>query len=160
MISLAMAAGAAPAGLGARDTLRLEAGMPLYGHELTTERHAAESGLARALAQDKVYIGSPVVQDEAQRRQALVGVTFEGRRAAREGDLICDGSGREVGVVTSGSYAPSVGRAIALGYVDRAQAAAGTPLTVRTARSELAGRVEALPFWKDGTARKRLSVGE
>jgi len=156
----AMAAGAAPAGLGARDTLRLEAGMPLYGHELTAERNAAESGFARSLAQDKAYVGSTVVQDEAQRRQALVGLTFEGRRAAREGDLICDGRGSEVGVVTSGSYAPSVGSAIALGYVDRAQAAAGTPLTVRTARRELAGCVEALPFWKDGTARKRVSVGE
>ncbi|MBT3297088.1 MAG: glycine cleavage system aminomethyltransferase GcvT [Verrucomicrobia bacterium] len=151
----AMAAGAVPAGLGARDTLRLEAGMPLYGHELTTERHASESGFARALAQDKTYIGSTVVQDEAQRRQALIGLTFEGRRAAREGDLICDGHGREVGVVTSGSYGPSVGSAIALGYVDKTLTEVGTPLMVRTARSELSGVVSELPFWKEGTARKR-----
>jgi aminomethyltransferase len=82
---------------------------------------------------------------------------LEGRRAAREDDVLCDAGGTEVGRVTSGSYGPSVGAAIALGYVDRAQAAPGTPLTVRTARSDLAGRVAELPFWKEGTARRRVA---
>jgi len=152
----AMELGAEPAGLGARDTLRLEAGMPLYGHELTPQRHAGECGFSRAMAQDKTFIGSDVVCDLSKRQQALVGIQLEGRRAARAGDALCDGSGVEVGVVTSGSYGPSIGAAIALGYVDGALAEPGTALTIRMARSELAGRVTVLPFWKQGSARKRI----
>ncbi len=152
----AMALGAQPAGLGARDTLRLEAGMPLYGHELTTERNAGESGFSRAIAMDKAFVGSDVVCDVSRRRQALVGIQLEGRRAARAGDLVCDGSGAEIGTVTSGSYGPSVGTAIALGYMDAAVAEPGAEVTIRVARGELAGRVTALPFWKAGTARKRI----
>lgn len=152
----AMDLGAQPAGLGARDTLRLEAGMPLYGHELTTERNAGESGFARAIAQDKTFIGSDVVCDETKRRRALVGIQLEGRRAARAGDVLCDASGAEVGEVTSGSYGPSVGTAIALGYIDIPVSQAGMAVTIRMARGELGGQVVALPFWKDGTARKRI----
>ncbi|MDP6491273.1 MAG: glycine cleavage system aminomethyltransferase GcvT [Kiritimatiellia bacterium] len=152
----AMALGAEPAGLGARDTLRLEAGMPLHGHELTTERNAGEAGFARAIADDKTFIGSDVVCDAARRKQALAGIQLEGRRAARAGDALCDASGSDVGVVTSGSYGPSVGRAIALGYLDVGLTEPGTDLTVRMARGELGGQVVALPFWKKGTVRKRI----
>jgi len=152
----AMELGAEPAGLGARDTLRLEVGMPLYGHELTTERNAGECGFARAIAQDKTFIGSDVVCDLSKRQQALVGIHLESRRAARAGDVVCDGSGAKVGLVTSGSYGPSVGSAIALGYMDAERAEPGTAVTIRMARGELAGRVAALPFWKEGTARKRI----
>jgi aminomethyltransferase len=152
----AMELGAEPAGLGARDTLRLEAGMPLYGHELTAGRNAGESGFTRAIAQDKAFIGSDVVCDVSQRRQALVGIRLEGRRAARAGDVLCDAAGAEVGLVTSGSYGPSVGTAIALGYIDTALAKPGTDVTIRMARGELAGCVTPLPFWKEGTARKRI----
>jgi aminomethyltransferase len=152
----AMALGAEPAGLGARDTLRLEAGMPLYGHELTPERNAGEAGFARAIADDKAFMGSDVVCDVARRKQALVGIQLEGRRAARAGDGLCDASGSDVGVVTSGSYGPSVGTAIALGYIDVGLTEPGTDVTVRIARGELSGHVVALPFWKEGTARKRI----
>ncbi len=152
----AMERGAEPAGLGARDTLRLEAGMPLYGHELTADRNAGESGFSRAIAQDKAFTGSGVVGDTSKRRQALIGIQLEGRRAARAGDAVCDASGSDIGVVTSGSYGPSVGAAIALGYVNTGLAEPGTDVTIRMARGELAGRVAELPFWKNGTARKRI----
>ncbi len=151
-----MALGAEPAGLGARDTLRLEAGMPLYGHELTAERNGGESGFARAIARDKAFIGSDVVCDAARRSQALVGLRLEGRRAARAGALLCDASGAGAGIVTSGSYGPSVGSAVALGYVDIPLAEPDTALTIRTERGEMEGRVAVLPFWKDGTVRKRI----
>ncbi len=145
-----------PAGLGARDTLRLEMGLPLYGHELSTSRNAAECGFMRSIADNKEFIGSPVVLDPSRRTQRLVGFELEGRRSAREGDTVCDGSGKEVGVVTSGSFGPSVGTSIALGYVDTALAEPGTRLQVRTARAALAATVVKTPFYREATGRRPL----
>jgi len=153
-----MELGAEPAGLGARDTLRLEAGMPLYGHELNAARNAAESGFTKSIATDKSFIGSDVVLEDALRQQRLVGLALEGRRAAREGDRICDRQGMTVGVITSGSYGPSVGHAIALGYLDAGHdATVGTALCVQTARNELQAVVTELPFWTEGTARRKVN---
>ncbi len=154
----AMQLGARPAGLGARDTLRLEAGMPLYGHELSVDRNAAESGFSRAICCAKSFVGSEVVCDPVKRRQALVGIRLDGRRAARAGDTLHDASGHEVGVVTSGSFGPSVGAAVALGYIDEGLNAPGTAVTVKMSRGELAGSISALPFWPAGTARKRIDA--
>jgi len=154
----AMQQGAACAGLGARDTLRLEMGMPLYGHELTTTRNAAEAGFPRATANDKAFIGHNVVRDANRQRDALVGIRLEGRRAAREGDAILAADDTPLGTVTSGSIAPSLGVAIALGYVPRDQAATGTSVTLQTARKALAGTIVKLPFYDGATARKSLST--
>ena len=98
-----MELGAEPAGLGARDTLRLEAGMPLYGHELTAERNAAESGFTRSIAQDKCFMGSDVLQDAGRRRHALVGLTLDGRRAARQGDRLRDAGARPLVLLRAGA---------------------------------------------------------
>ena len=153
----AMQQGAVCAGLGARDTLRLEMGMPLYGHELTTTRNAAEAGFPRATANDKPFMGHSVVRDPAQQHDALVGIRLEGRRAAREGDTILDPEGHPIGTVTSGSFAPSLGCAIALGYVPLDKAAIGNPLVLQTTRKALAGTIVQLPFYDGATARKPLS---
>jgi aminomethyltransferase len=152
----AMALGAAPAGLGARDTLRLEVGLPLYGHELNEMRNAAESGFTKAIAADKDFVGSDRVLDPSARREMLSGMVFESRRAARNGDAIRDVDGREIGRVTSGSYAPSLGVAVALGYVWCAASVPGAPVRVRTDRGELNGKITALPFYPNGTARKPI----
>lgn len=152
-----MELGAEPAGLGARDTLRLEMGMPLYGHELSETRNAAESGFVRAIAQGKKFIGSEAVRDGAKKKSALVGIRLEGRRAARNGDGIFDETGRAVGEVTSGSYAPSLEIAIALGYVENAFSHPGCRLWVKTVRQDIPGVVGELPFYKDATGRKPLS---
>ena len=148
-----LALGAESAGLGARDTLRLEMGMPLYGHELDKTRNAGESGFTRAIAIDKHFTGSDVVLDVKRRKFQLVGIELEGRRAARNGDRIADSSGAECGIVTSGSFAPSLEKAVALGYVKREHAAVGTRLNVLSARSGIAGTVVSLPFYRNGTAR-------
>lgn len=146
--------GAQPAGLGARDTLRLEMGFPLYGHELSEERNAAASGLRRALSSRKVFIGCDAVREAAaDPGLQLVGLSLTGRRAARQGDVIWDGDGAEAGIVTSGSFAPSVGTAVALGYVARSAALIGSSLQIDTGRSMLAATVSALPFYRHGTAR-------
>jgi aminomethyltransferase len=153
----AMQRGAVPAGLGARDTLRLEMGMPLYGHELTADRNAGQSGFTRALAPDKEFIGAAAVRSAAAGAERLVGISLEGRRAAREGDQVAGPAGGGVGTVTSGSYGPSVGHAVALAYVAGEHSAPGTAVRMRTGRGELAGEIVGLPFYRGGTARMSIS---
>ena len=149
--------GAAPAGLGARDTLRLEMGMPLYGHELSETRNAAEAGFTKAIAADKEFVGSSVVLAEERRTEALIGVAMESRRAARQGDAVLDpASGRRIGVVTSGSFSPSLKAAVAMAYVERSFRAPGVKVLVEAARQRLAGAVSELPFYTRGTARKPM----
>ena len=148
--------GATPAGLGARDTLRLEMGMPLYGHELTENRNAAETGFSRPIARDKTFIGSAAVHGETNAEQRLVGITFEGRRAAREGTELSSVDGTPVGTVTSGSFGPSVGTALALAYIDKAEARIGRRVRAAARRRTLEGTVTSLPFYTDGTARRAM----
>jgi len=153
----AMQLGAACAGLGARDTLRLEIGMPLYGHEMNDERNVAESGFDRSIACDKEFIGSPVVCDPAQKKESMIGIILAGRRAAREGDIIKTPDGTVIGAVTSGSMSPSLGTAIALGYVNCAHANEGTKVLLQTARKDLEGVIAPLPLYTESTARKKLA---
>jgi aminomethyltransferase len=146
--------GAWPAGLGARDTLRLEMGMPLYGHEWCESRNASESGFTHAFALDKEFIGADAVRRTPASR--LCGIRVSGRRAVRAGDeVLLDG--RKVGEVTSGSFAPSLQVPVALAYVRADVAGEGTPLTLRHHDRQFDGTVVPLPFYTSGTARKRLS---
>jgi aminomethyltransferase len=148
--------GVVPAGLGARDTLRLEMGYPLYGHELDEATNAAESGFTRAIGSGKRFIGSDIVLDAAKKRRLLCGIKLEGRRSARNGDAILDTTGREIGKVTSGSFSPSLSGAIAFGYVAREFSAIGASLAIRTERQELRGTVTGLPFYTKATGRLDL----
>lgn len=143
-----------PAGLGARDTLRLEAGLPLYGHDLDTEHTPAEAGMGKMLTSTADYVG----KDHALSiRQALVPLSIEGRRSARHGDeLALPGGGPVVGRITSGSFAPTLGYAIAFAWVD-APYADNVRFAVRTARAELPAVKATLPFYTQGTARIKLS---
>ena len=152
----AMQHGAICAGLGARDTLRLEMGMPLYGHELSEDRNASEAGFTRAIATDKTFIGHTSVCEPLQRRMTMVGVQLAGRQSARHGDTILSADGDAVGTVTSGSFAPSLGFAIALGYVPQELAEIGTPLRLQTARKALPGKLVKTPFYAKATAREPL----
>ena len=151
----AMDLGAIPAGLGARDTLRLEMGMPLYGHELSAERNAAESGFARAISTGKSFVGAGAVRDPALAPQRLCGIELEGRRAARNGDRV-EINGRPEGVVTSGSFGPSVGKAIALAYASTEHTKPGTGVSIVTGRGVIRGRVVPLPFYHNGTGRRPM----
>ncbi len=149
--------GAVPCGLGARDTLRLEMGMPLYGHEMDENRNAGETGFERPISREKSFVGSDVVLDESARKEKMVGIMLEGRRAAREGDDIFDQEGSRIGTITSGSYAPSVGQAIALGYVEKGCSDLGRGLIVHTHRKAACGTIHSLPFYAESTARRKLS---
>jgi aminomethyltransferase len=145
-----------PAGLGARDTLRLEVGYPLYGHELGPTQTPVPASRGMFVDMDKDFIGREAVRRDLDGGvpRRLAGLRLASRRAARTGDRVCRGD-REVGVVTSGSLAPSLGVAVALAYVDREHAEPGTALEILVRDKPLAATVVELPFYRDGTARKK-----
>ena len=115
------AAGRRPCGLGARDTLRLEAAMPLYGHELSEEIDPLQAGLGWAVKLDKGdFIGRDALlrrQKETRPRRVRVGLELGGKRIAREGAAVLAGAHSPIGVVTSGTFAPTLQKAIAMAYV-------------------------------------------
>src|SRR5262249_16386419 len=142
--------GARPCGLGARDTLRLEAGMPLYGHELTEEIDPYQAGLTWAVKPDKGdFVGRAALLRRKEDRSLprRVGLELEGKRPAREGAAALQG-GKEVGKVTSGTVTPTLNKAIAMAYVDPACTAAGTALEVDIRGKPAAARVVKLPFYQ------------
>lgn len=146
-----------PAGLGARDTLRLEAGMPLYGHELTEQIDPISAGLDFAVTLAKGdeepdverFIGQDALRAVAERGPArrLVGLTLEGRRLARTGMKVRRGD-REIGFVTSGCASPTLDQSIAMAYVDADQAEPGTAVQVDLERVVVDAAVVPLPFYK------------
>ncbi|HKB03351.1 MAG TPA: glycine cleavage system aminomethyltransferase GcvT [Gemmataceae bacterium] len=140
--------GAVPCGLGARDTLRLEAAMPLYGHELTEAIDPVRAGLGWAVKLDKgAFIGRTALA-ESGKRPERVGLQLEGKRAAREGNPVLSAPGSPVGAVTSGSYAPWLDNSIAMGYVPAQYTPPGTDLLVDIRGTPTPARVVSLPFYK------------
>ena len=139
-----------PIGLGARDTLRLEAGMPLYGHEIDEEHHPLEAGLAFGVsfhADKGDYVGRAALErlrDTATRR--LVGLTTPGPRVPRQGYRVLDG-GEEVGIVCSGSVSPTVGTNVATAYVKLGHDEAGRELELDVRGRRQAAAVQELPFY-------------
>ena len=145
-----LALGAAPAGLGARDTLRLEAAMPLYGHELSEEINPFQAGLGFAVhLKDRTFIGCDALArcKEASDQPVRIGIQVNGRRAAREHYPILVG-GERVGEITSGSFSPTFQRPIAMGYVPPEFAEVGTSLQVDLRGRPEEATVVALPFYK------------
>jgi aminomethyltransferase len=144
-----IAAGARPCGLGARDSLRLEAGMPLYGHELDRSVTPVEAGLGFAVNPAGGFIGADVVlaqlQGGAPRR--LVGVTVPERRVPRQGYAVLSG-GAVVGRITSGTLSPTLGTAIGMAYVPFALAAPGTAIGIDVRGTVVTAEVVPLPFYK------------
>ncbi|WP_040492200.1 glycine cleavage system aminomethyltransferase GcvT [Ilumatobacter nonamiensis] len=142
-----MVAGITPAGLGARDTLRLEAGLPLHGHELGPGITPLQAGLNWVVAWDKPsFVGRDAAVAERERgvTRHLVGIATEGRRPAREGSVVrVDGD--DVGVVSSGNFSPVLGHGIAMAFVPP-EIGIGRPVTVDVRGKELDGSVVEMPF--------------
>ena len=140
-----------PIGLGARDSLRLEAGLPLYGHDLSSETSPVEAGLGFAINKRRRAEGGfpgakrllAELADGAARK--WVGLALGGRQAAREGAAVFLGN-QQVGIVTSGGFSPSLERPIAVAYVTTAQATADTALEIEVRGKRLAATVVPLPF--------------
>ena len=143
----------APIGLGARDTLRLEAGLCLYGHDIDETTTPLEAGLVWTIGKRRRAEGGfpgaaqilrELAEGPARKR---VGLRPEGRAPAREGTQIVDDAGRPVGTVTSGGFGPSVGGPIAMGYVDAAHAAIGTKLSLVVRAVPRPAQVAPMPFF-------------
>jgi len=138
-----------PAGLGARDTLRLEAGMPLYGHELTEKIDPISAGLGWAVDLKGDFVGAAALRDVSQKKPSrkLVGLVLEGRRIARQGCKVL-AAGRPVGEVTSGTFGPTVQKSIAMAYIDASSAVPDTQLAADVSGKSVPATVVKLPFYK------------
>ena len=144
-------AGLLPIGLGARDTLRLEAGMPLYGNELDRETTPFDAGLGRVVKLDKPddFVGRTALEKIAETgpSKRLVGLVMQGRGIARHGYPVHAGD-RPTGVVTSGTQSPTLGKAIAMAYVAPEDSETGTILEVEIRDQRVPAEVVELPFYK------------
>jgi len=140
-----------PAGLGARDTLRLEVGLPLYGQDLDTGHTPIEAGYGSMLKSEADFIGKSGLDTV---RERLVGLRIDGRRSARHSDEVFVG-GTRVGTITSGSFAPSLGYCVAMAYV-RADMADQGVFTVKGPKTTLEAIRADMPFYTAGTARTKL----
>jgi aminomethyltransferase len=145
-----LARGAKPCGLGARDTLRLEAAMPLYGHELSEDIDPFQAGLAWAVKLDKGdFRGRDALlkrQDDPSLRQR-VGLELAGKRIAREGARVL-ADGKEVGIVSSGTFGPTMNKSIAMAYVEPAYKTPATSVAVDIRGKSEDARVVPLPFYQ------------
>lgn len=145
-----------PAGLGCRDTLRIEAGMPLYGHELGEEINALSCGVDFAISLDKTedadgetFIGQEALlktQAEGGPSKKLIGLELEGKRTARQGMAVLSGD-EKVGEVSSGCLSPTLGKSIAMAFVDPAHTEPGSTLRVDLGRAQADATIVKLPFY-------------
>ncbi len=141
-----------PIGLGARDSLRLEAGLPLYGHDLSPETTPVMADLGFALFKRRReaadFPGAQRILAEREHGPGVkrVGLLVDGRQPVREGASVLDASGKEIGKVTSGGFAPTVGAPIAMAYVPAALAAPGTSITLSQRGKPHQATVAAMPF--------------
>lgn len=143
--------GGAPAGLACRDTLRLEAGMALYGHELTVGTNPYEVGLGRIVRLNTNFVGRDAMQSlsEQEPQRHLVGLVGTGRRAARADYAVHDPADDEpIGTVTSGALSPTLGHPIALAFVDVAHSEPGTVVTVDIRGKRENFTVSRPPFYR------------
>jgi aminomethyltransferase len=144
--------GLLPAGLSCRDTLRLEAGMPLYGNELSAELTPYHANLGRVVKLDKPgdFVGKAALAatSEKSTERTLVGLSTEQRRAPRHGYPVLAADGAEIGVVTSGAPSPTLGHPIGMAYVDRDHSEPGTQLQVDIRGRNVVVQVVELPFYR------------
>lgn len=146
--------GLVPCGLASRDTLRLEAGMPLYGHELGVDVFPAQAGLGRvvALAKEGDFVGRAASErGPAPEARVLVGIAAEGRRAGRadyELFASADAAAPAIGVITSGALSPTLGHPIAMAFVDPGHSELGGELFIDVRGTRVPASVVALPFYK------------
>ena len=141
-------AGAIPAGLGARDTLRLEAGLPLHGHELGEGITSLQAGLEWVVAWNKPdFRGKSALASEKERGLArrLIGISIPGRRPARDGARVLDASGSDIGFVSSGNFSPTLGHCVAMAFV-KPLTKVGDTVSMDVRGTLIPGAVVATPF--------------
>jgi len=152
VLAAGQAVGAQPVGLAARDTLRLEAAMPLYGHELNERVNPIQAGLGFAISfGDRAFVGRDALERFARNaaQPVRVGLQLDGRRVPRQEAAVLRGD-VPVGEVTSGTFSPTFERPIAMAYVEASAQATGTRLTVDVRGTPYAAVVVPLPFYERG----------
>jgi len=141
-----------PIGLGARDSLRLEAGLCLYGHDIDSTTGPVEAGLTWSISKRRREAGGFLGYEQVKRAidhglsRLRAGFLLEGKALARQGSEIVTLAGQSIGRITSGGFAPSLGRPVAMGYVDAAHAAPGTQVCLIVRGKPLAAKIVAMPF--------------
>jgi aminomethyltransferase len=141
-----------PIGLGARDSLRLEAGLPLYGHDLDRTTTPVEADLTFAISKRRRaeggFAGSERIERELEQGplRRRVGLAVEGRQPVREGAMVVDDEGTEVGIVTSGGFSPCLEAPIAMAYVPTASAEEGSEITLAQRGKIFRAKVVKMPF--------------
>ena len=154
LIDFLISNGVKPIGLGARDTLRLEAGLCLYGHDLNERINPVEANLKWAIAKKRKDVGGFNGWDKIKNLLAngsekiRVGIKPEGKIIARESTKIFSNSGNEIGLVTSGTFGPSVNGPVAMGYVKSQFAEVGTPIQLEIRGKKYGAKISDLPFYK------------
>ena len=149
-----------PIGLGARDTLRLEAGLPLYGHDLNEAMSPVEGNLNFAIGKRRRAEGGFPGADRIMRElsegpaRIRVGLALEGRAPAREGAQVLGADGSAIGTVTSGTFSPTLEAPITMAVIDAAHAAIGTEVKIAVRKKQLTARVTAMPFVPHTYVRK------
>jgi aminomethyltransferase len=143
---------AKPIGLGARDSLRLEAGLCLYGHDIDETTSPVEADLLWSIQKRRRneggFIGAARVQKEiaSGTKRKRVGIKPEGRAPAREGTVVTDAGGRQIGIITSGGFGPTANAPVAIGYVETTFATAGTAVQLIVRDKPMPARIASLPF--------------
>lgn len=140
--------GLIPCGLGARDTLRMEAAMPLYGHEMDEDISPLEAGLAFAVKMDKDFIGKEAMENRNEPKKVRIGLSITGRGIAREHQDVYDNDGNKIGVTTSGTKCPCFDKPIAMALVPISYSKIGTQLRVDVRGRMVECEVVELPFYK------------
>ena len=143
-----------PAGLGARDTLRLEMSYPLYGQDIDRESSPKEAGLDKFVDLNKEFVGKQALLDKnsISKKRGLCCFIAQSRRAPRHNYRIYDGE-NEIGIVTSGSFSPSLAKGIGMGYVDENYLRLDTHILLKEGNVEISATIVDKPFYKKGTAR-------
>jgi len=155
LLTATIAAGGSPAGLACRDTLRLEAGMALYGHELSRHANPYQAGLGKVVRLEREsgrdFVGRDALQQLSEQvvERTLVALKGSTRRAARAGYSVHQGAdGAAVGIITSGALSPTLGYPIALAYLDTALAKPGTVVEVDIRGKKEQFEVTSAPFYR------------
>lgn len=144
-------AGIVPVGLGARDTLRLEASMPLYGHELDEQIDPFRAGLGFAVnLGDRQFVGSQALEGLkiGKATSVRVGLILDGMRAARQGASVLDSDSRVIGIVTSGSHSPTLNQPIAMAYIEPSMAIENLEVEVNIRGSRISAKICSQPFYR------------
>jgi aminomethyltransferase len=142
-----------PAGLGARDVLRLEMGYSLYGHEIGEDISPLESGLNRFIDFEKEFIGKDALLKQKKEgvKQKIIGISSKTRRAPRQGHTIYSASGEAIGIITSGTFSPCLNNGIGLGFVKTQHASNGTPIFFGDGQDKNPAVIVPRAFYKNGS---------